>query len=107
METVPWEDVAAISDIPEEGGLAVQVGGRGVALFRHGEKVLAIEDSCPHRGGRLSDGIVRDGTVFCPLHAWCFRLSDGCNEDDGPDADVFPVMVDGDRVKVRPVERSD
>jgi nitrite reductase (NADH) small subunit len=106
VEIAAWQDVAALADIPEEGGLAVQVGERTVALFRDGEKIVAIEDSCPHRGGHLSEGIVRAGSVFCPLHAWCFRLSDGCNEDEGPDADVFPVLVEGDRVKVRPVPPS-
>jgi nitrite reductase (NADH) small subunit len=106
VETGEWQDVAAVADIPEEGGLAIEVGERKVALFRDGDKVVAIEDSCPHRGGRLSEGIVRNGTVFCPLHAWCFRLSDGCNEDEGPDADVFPVQVEGDRVKVKPVPPS-
>ena len=96
-----WHDVATLADIPEEGGLAVSVAGRTVAVFRHGEDLFALEDTCPHRGGHLSEGIVRDGNVYCPLHAWCFRLNSGCNEDEGPGVDSFNVVVDEDRVKVK------
>jgi len=96
-----WHDVAALADIPEEGGLAVQIADRKVAIFRHGADLYALEDTCPHRGGRLSEGIVRDGTVYCPLHAWCFRLDSGCNEDEGPGVDIFSVAVEADRVKVK------
>ncbi len=100
-DTATWHDVAALGDIPEEGGLAVKVEGRTVAIFRQGQDLFALDDTCPHRGGHLSDGIVRDGTVFCPLHAWCFHLDSGCNEDEGPAVDIFSVMVEADRVKVK------
>lgn len=102
-----WHDVAALADIPEEGGLAVDVAGRTVAVFRQEGQVFAVEDSCPHRGGRLSDGIIRDGRVYCPLHAWCFNLETGCNEDEGPGVDTFAVQVDGNRVRVQATDPSD
>ncbi len=98
-----WQDVAALEDVPEEGGLAVPFGGRTVALFRLGDQVVAVDDNCPHRGGRLSDGIIRDGMVYCPLHAWCFHLETGCNADDGPGVDIFPVQVRDGRVRLQAV----
>ncbi len=105
-DTETWHDVAALGDIPEDGGLAVEIDGRSVAIFRQGENLFALEDTCPHRGGRLSEGIVRDGTVFCPLHAWCFRLDSGCNEDEGPGVDIFSVTIEADRVKVKTLAAS-
>ena len=101
-----WHDVAALGDIPEDGGLAVKVADRTVAIFRQGQDLFALEDTCPHRGGHLSEGIVRDGIVYCPLHAWCFRLDSGCNEDEGPGVDIFSVAVEADRVKVKMVAAS-
>lgn len=96
-----WHDVAALGDIPEDGALAVKVADRTVAIFRQGQDLFALEDTCPHRGGHLSEGIVRDGIVYCPLHAWGFRLDSGCNEDEGPGVDIFSVAVEADRVKVK------
>jgi NAD(P)H-dependent nitrite reductase small subunit len=96
-----WHDVAALDDVPEECGLAVQVAGVKIALFRDGETIVATEDYCPHRGGQLAEGIVRDGVVVCPLHAWAFRLQDGENVDGGPGIKVYPVQVAAGRVQVQ------
>lgn len=69
--------VARFADIPEASGYLVEVLGREVALFRQGERVLAIDAECPHRGACLAFGEVRAGKVYCPLHAWPFCLEDG------------------------------
>lgn len=37
----------------------------------------AIENSCPHKQGKLSEGIVCDHHVYCPLHDWKIDLDDG------------------------------
>ncbi len=48
-----------------------------VLLVRSGQGVDALHDRCTHRGGPLHKGFVKDGTVTCPWHESCFRLSDG------------------------------
>jgi len=55
----------------------VTLGGRELAIFNLGDRFLAVENQCPHRGGPLSDGIVSGCTVVCPLHAWKVRLDTG------------------------------
>ena len=48
-------------------------------MFRNSEdKVFALQDKCPHKGGPLSQGIVFGESVACPLHNWCIGLNDGC-----------------------------
>jgi nitrite reductase (NADH) small subunit len=42
-----------------------------------------VLDSCPHKGGPLSQGIVHGTSVTCPLHAWKIGLADG--EAQAPD----------------------
>jgi nitrite reductase/ring-hydroxylating ferredoxin subunit len=37
----------------------------------------AVDDSCTHVGGSLSDGFCEDGVVTCPWHGARFRLCDG------------------------------
>ena len=41
------------------------------------DRIFAIEDHCPHRGGPLSQGIVHGTAVTCPLHNWAISLETG------------------------------
>ncbi len=55
----------------------VSLLGEDVCLFRGAAgNVVAIQDVCPHRGARLSDGDCHyRGTVACPYHGWVFDES--------------------------------
>ena len=47
-------------------------------MFRTaGDRVFALLDRCPHKGGPLSQGIVFGEAVACPLHNWTIALVDG------------------------------
>lgn len=55
-----------------------RVGAIDIAVFRTGDAVYAVEDRCPHRGARLSAGIVYDGCkVACPDHGWTIDIPSG------------------------------
>jgi nitrite reductase/ring-hydroxylating ferredoxin subunit len=51
--------------------------GEDICLFRGATgAVVAIQDVCPHRGARLSEGDCHyRGTVACPYHGWVFDES--------------------------------
>ena len=74
-----WLDIGRVDEIPLRGSRTVQVaGGDDIAVFRTGEnQVFALLDRCPHKHGRLSQGIVHGGAVACPLHNWRISLSTG------------------------------
>lgn len=73
-----WHDVGEIASIPLRGARVVRVAGHTIALFRTGTGALyALRDSCPHRGGPLSQGIVHGERVTCPLHDWVIDLASG------------------------------
>jgi nitrite reductase (NADH) small subunit len=56
----------------------VRIAGHDIALFRTGtDKIYALRDRCPHRGGPLSQGIVHGERVTCPLHDWIIDLASG------------------------------
>jgi nitrite reductase (NADH) small subunit len=80
-----------------------------VAVFRmsHGA-VLAVEDRCPHKGGPLSEGIVSDDCVTCPLHGWSVSIVTGMAQaPDRGRVRTIPVLVEGGSVFVRaPRDRS-
>jgi len=76
--TMTWTNVGLVADIPQRGARVVTVGAMAIAVFRTGEdKILAVEDRCPHRGGPLSQGIVYGESVACPLHGWVIELNSG------------------------------
>ena len=92
-----WKPICKVEDIPVLGARRVaRAGASGVAVFRNGEdKVFALLDRCPHKGGPLSQGIVFGESVACPLHNWTIGLADGCAK--GPDEGCttrFSVKVD-------------
>ena len=93
-----WKPICFLIDIPVLGARRVNRSeGHAVAIFRNAEdKVFALLDRCPHKGGPLSQGIVFGESVACPLHNWTIGLADGCAK--APDAGCtqrFAVKLDG------------
>jgi len=91
-----WIQVGTIDDIPRRGARCVRNGNLTIAVFRtHDDQIFALEDRCPHKHGHLSQGIVHDGCVTCPLHNWVISLRTGSAQgaDDGQIA-TFPVSIE-------------
>jgi nitrite reductase (NADH) small subunit len=81
-----WKPICRVDDIPVLGARRVARGdATPIAVFRNADdKVFALLDRCPHKGGPLSQGIVFGESVACPLHNWTIGLDDGCAK--APDA---------------------
>ena len=81
MSAAQWVRVTAAENIPLRQGRSVQFGGMAVAIFNLGDRFVALENRCPHRGGPLSDGIVSAAgnaiSVTCPLHNWRVCIDSG------------------------------
>lgn len=69
--------VAETKEVPPGTGKAVEAGGRKIALFNSGGTYYAIDDTCTHRGGPLSDGAVEGTVVTCPWHGATFDITTG------------------------------
>ena len=93
-----WVRIAYCRDIPLREGRAVQILTREIAIFNLGDRFLAVENRCPHKGGPLADGIVSGTTVVCPLHAWSMSLETGKGVN-GPSAsscvETFQTRLEG------------
>ena len=98
--TIPLIELSAL---PEGRGRRVCKAGLDLALFKIGAAVYAIEDSCPHSGGSLSNGKVQGTRVTCPVHGLTFSLEGGCQP--GPptlEARKFAVHVEDGMVMLTP-----
>ncbi|MBL8521814.1 MAG: nitrite reductase small subunit NirD [Betaproteobacteria bacterium] len=97
--------ICNLEDIPVLGARRYRrADGKVIAIFRNAEdRVFALHDRCPHRGGPLSQGIVFGESVACPLHNWCITLNDGCAvAPDTGTVERFPVRVVAGQVELDP-----
>lgn len=95
-----WVEICSTEDVPVRGCRVVRTHQGPIALFRTAtDEIFALENRCPHKGGPLSEGIVHDRKVTCPLHNWIIDLESG--EATGADkgrARRFPVRLKDGRV---------
>lgn len=82
-----WVKVAPFDEIPKLGARVVRTKDKAGAEFDIGvfrtedDRIFAINNTCPHKGGPLSQGIVYGDKVACPLHSWKISLVDGKAEE--------------------------
>ena len=95
-----WMDVGHLDDIPRLGSRVVTTPAIDIAVFRTADdRVFALHDRCPHKSGKLSQGIVHGDSVTCPLHNWVIGLGDGQAKDpDEGCARSVPVRLQDGRI---------
>ncbi len=101
-QTVQWYELGPVSGIPLRGSRRVTINDQTIGLFRTAtDQVYAIDDQCPHKRGPLSQGIVHDNCVTCPLHNWVIDLKSG--EAQGADegsVTTYPVVVEDGHLRI-------
>jgi 3-phenylpropionate/trans-cinnamate dioxygenase ferredoxin subunit len=89
-------------ELPEGGRRCVELGGRRMAVFNVAGTLYALDDTCSHDEGSLSEGLVLDGEIECPLHGARFDLKTGkpsCLPAVLP-VKTYPVRVSGEDVEI-------
>jgi nitrite reductase/ring-hydroxylating ferredoxin subunit len=94
--------LAATTDIAPGKAIAVEAGGRRIAVFNANGTFCAIGDTCTHRGGPLSQGKVQDWTVTCPWHGAKFDIRTGNVLSPPAPTGVasYKVLIEGEEIKV-------
>ena len=94
--------VAKSEDVPDGRGKMVEVSGRKIAVFNVGGAYHAIDDTCTHKGGPLSEGELNGRQVTCPWHGATYDVTTG--NVLGPPAPKgvsrYNVRVSGDDIEV-------
>jgi nitrite reductase/ring-hydroxylating ferredoxin subunit len=68
-------DVAAV---PCGVLVAARDGQRDVCVARLASgRLVVVDDTCPHDGGRISDGFVDGELLVCARHGWELEISGG------------------------------
>ncbi len=66
-----------LEELREGEAKVIELEGVKIALFRLRGDVYALDNCCPHRGGPIAEGEIRDDRVICPWHEWTFDIRSG------------------------------
>ena len=88
-----WQPVAMSSDVPVGKATSYRLFDVEIVIARFAEGLLAAENSCSHKGARLSRGSICDGELQCPYHGWRFNQQGECTN--------IPSLIDPPKDKLR------
>ena len=111
-ETTEFGPLCSMSEIRiGEGKHFRPTGGRwrnkAMAVFEENGNVYVTNFICPHSGGPISDGSIKDGIIECPWHAWRYDATTGLSADqvDGHTIEVYETKIEGDQLLVGGIKR--
>jgi nitrite reductase (NADH) small subunit len=86
---------------PENEAREFSVGEKTVCVANVDGTLSAMDNVCLHRGGPLGQGIIADGKVICPWHAWAWDPRTGqAGHNPSAKVAVYPLKVEGEDVLV-------
>jgi nitrite reductase/ring-hydroxylating ferredoxin subunit len=100
MSAPSWYPVATVGQLAPGDVIAITVDGVAMVLGRDGDRYVASQRRCPHRGGDLADGIIARGHLVCAVHGWRFSTTDGRHDVGSFCLVTYPVRVNGDQIEV-------
>ena len=102
-----YQKICKLSDLRNKRGSKFTLrDGTDIAVFKVGEKVYAVINTCPHNQSHVMyDGYIdEDLYLACPIHGWQFHLETGetplhCT-DLGAKLETFDVKIENGNVWV-------
>lgn len=95
--------VCEVDEIPLNKSKAIKVNNNLIAIFRTGEsEFYGIENSCPHAGVPLDNGILNGKEVACLWHNWIFDLESGESPTcPGVSVRTFPLLIEDNKLFIQ------
>jgi nitrite reductase (NADH) small subunit len=94
--------ICSASEVPGEGYVGeFSLFGRPLCVAHVNGAIVVLDGVCPHEGGPLGEGIVEDGRVVCPWHAYAFDPRTGASDQDpAVRVEVFKSKIEGGELLV-------
>ncbi len=102
-------EVAKVNDLPAGSMKAYTIGGKQILVCNIEGKLYAIDNTCTHMGGNLSEGKLEGKTVTCPRHGAQFDITSGecisgpklgIFKPKGKNTNAYKVNVEGNSIKI-------
>lgn len=91
--------VGKVEEWQDGSAREIKVHKKPMSIVRMGDRFFALNSICPHMGGPLSCGAIRDGKLYCPWHDWGFDVETGACPN-GHRVERYAVRVEDGEVKV-------
>ena len=89
------------ADLPEPNhAREMSAEGHTFCIANMDGEICAMDNVCPHRGGPLGEGMIENGKLICPWHAWEFDPRSGACHTSGDCVKTYPVVITGEDVFV-------
>ncbi|WP_028222881.1 non-heme iron oxygenase ferredoxin subunit [Paraburkholderia oxyphila] len=75
--TRQWTRIIELVEVPADDVVAVQAGGKELAVYGVDGEVFATDNICTHGHARLCDGFLEGHEIECPLHQGRFDIRNG------------------------------
>ena len=96
-----WYRVATNDPLDDNSVTSVTAGVKAVCLAKFEGKYYALDNHCPHQGGPLGEGLIENGYVRCPWHAYEYAPQDGSPPGGYDDrVETYPLEVRSDGIYV-------
>ena len=101
--------VANTSELTNGSKKKIYVGDKVILLSNVNGSYYAISDKCPHMGGSLGEGVLKDGIITCPKHGAKFDVKTGEAVGEAKmlllkikvkNNRVFPLKIEGNDIFV-------
>lgn len=102
LGTNGWEQSRLdVLDLTLNRQLLELTNGQQVALFREGEKWVAVQSTCPHLDTSLLDGYCEAGQVYCPAHGVTYNLETGLSRSSLLKLKTYDVEFDSEVLRIK------
>lgn len=90
-----WYKITETSNIPSMGARVIEFEEKEIAIFKTKDGLIfAVSNICPHKQGKLSEGLVHEHQITCPLHNWDIDLSNGeAIGDDSGCTNIYETKI--------------
>ena len=95
--------ICSEAELPREGEVCEMAAlGRPFCVARLGGEIAVLDGVCPHNEGPLGQGIVENGRVVCPWHAWAFDVKTGEAEHSAREhVAVYEAIIEDGALLIR------
>lgn len=69
--------VCTVNEIENSRAKLFCIDKERIAVYRHEEKLFAVNNVCKHQGGPLGEGKILDGCITCPWHGYQYLPGNG------------------------------